>query len=288
MRTFTHGRPRDEAGRERERALVLKIVDRLLKLKAATDPEQGIASARNKDINAFRALKNTQELVDLLAGWAVAHQVGLALEGRSFVPLGPASTRKLPTYIEALAAVDDHRHEIAGSKFDDANDAQAGRRILINLLHSNPGALPEGIARRAVDGLQALDLGKTKPLFQKARRRPKVSSEELELHFRALEFVAYRSGLGKAIGKATIKVAEAFNVSPETLMSWEKRLRGRFGGLVVSQRKTFARNAGTSVEAGIAPEHAAVHDAQYGDDAMQAAATAYHNLKRAQKTRKKQ
>src|ERR1700733_15022057 len=60
-------------------------LDRLDKLEKATRPDGELASAKRKDLAAFEALECAGELTTRLAGWAIAHQIGLATKGLQHV-----------------------------------------------------------------------------------------------------------------------------------------------------------------------------------------------------------
>jgi|SRR6516165_6603648 len=81
---------------ERDKRVAL-LIDRLMELERKTDPKNGMQSAKGKDLAAFCALKIAGQLVSALAGWALDHQAGLALEGLEFVPLG--TSRRASTLI---------------------------------------------------------------------------------------------------------------------------------------------------------------------------------------------
>ena len=131
------------------------LVSRLLDLRARTDPASTEGTAKGKDLLAFEALCVAGDLVEALAGWAIDHQIGLASEGLAFVPLQPSGTTNHPEYLEARAAVDNHRHEYAGAALrvspDGLTDLTVARQLIINLLQANPGGFPPVIARMLMD-----------------------------------------------------------------------------------------------------------------------------------------
>ena len=72
------------------------LIRRLLELKKRSDPNGGEATASGKDLRAFAALETAGQLVEALAGWAIHHTCGRALEGLPFVPLQPSGTKTHP------------------------------------------------------------------------------------------------------------------------------------------------------------------------------------------------
>jgi hypothetical protein len=108
------------------------LIDRLCELEQRTDPKDGIKSAVGKDLASFEALHVAGKLIQALAGWALDHQVGLALEGLEFVPLQPSGTKDHPEYLAARKNVDDHVHEKSGGSLG-VLDPVIARSLLVNL-----------------------------------------------------------------------------------------------------------------------------------------------------------
>ena len=288
MSTYRYSRPaRGEESQAHRRAYIQLLIDQLLQLEASTDPRDGVTSATGKDLKAYRALRFAGDLVQKLAGWAIHHQTGLALEGRRFVSRWPTGTLRKSLYLKELAAVDHHRHEVAGAKAArQPQDPVTDRRILANLLQGNPGAFPRNLVLRVGEALHALDLGESRPLFRRSNRRRKVSLEELELQLRAVEFRDYRRARGGTKHSATTEVAAAYGIDPETLLSWEKRLPREFGALAVERRVIFARNAGLSEKKADDDDDAGEWEAEYGENALSEAAATYRRLKSQRKSLK--
>ncbi len=271
------------------------LVSRLLDLRARTDPASTDDTAKGKDLAAFEALRIAGDLVEALAGWAIDHQIGLASEGLAFVPLQPSGTTNHPEYLEARAAVDDHRHEYAGAALraspDGFADPTVARQLVINLLYANPGGFPPVIARMLIEALQDLEYGRVHPLLARKRSSRKVSRKEQELQLSAVAFIAYRVGRGKKKAKASEEVADAYGVSREAVLTWEKRLGEELGSLAVSRRISFARNAASHAEAelkaaytGDETERVGGWDERYGEEALRRAARSYRAMKREKKT----
>jgi len=77
-----------------------ELIDQLHRLEQETHPKDGLKSANRKDLRAFEALDVAGQLIDALAGWALDHQVGLALKNLKFVPLQPSGTKQHPDYLK--------------------------------------------------------------------------------------------------------------------------------------------------------------------------------------------
>lgn len=254
------------------------LLDRLDHLEKKTRPSASWDDvAEGKDLAVFEALRFAGDLVRYVAGWAIDHQVGLAREGLKFVPLQPSGTEQHPQYLSERSAVDRHHHEKEGGilPFKDENDALVARRCLVNLLRSNPGAMPTWLAQKAIDGLEALDYGEVQPLFAPVNSGRKRDLTMLKLQLRAIAMVAYRRGLGLSKEKALAEVGGALNQSPHTLLSWEARLKNEFGPLEVARTVSFAQNHASWIAherkkklRGEPTEENEVHESQYNDAAL--------------------
>ena len=60
---------------------VSKILDELKKLAAQTDPGAGTQSSFEKNLKSQRALGLANNLIAIVAGWAIDHQAGLVKDG---------------------------------------------------------------------------------------------------------------------------------------------------------------------------------------------------------------
>jgi hypothetical protein len=276
----------------------VKKLDDLIALAQETDPAAGEETSRRKDFKAFQALQICNELVNFLAGWAVAHTVGLALAGRRFVPLQPSGTREHPEYRSVLAEVNQHRHELEGDPlvqlppFEPSTELepQKARRVLINLLKANPGAFPVNVNQQFELALDALDYGEVDPLLRPVKGSRKVGLRELQLQLQALGFVQFRRTAYRAKKyEAQRVVADAYGVSPDALQKWEQRLRKEkeFGGLRVAQILSRAKNSGEWVaelnrrrESGEPGHDRDVWSGKYDDKTLGRAAKRFQALQR--------
>ncbi|MBD2746947.1 hypothetical protein IC232_09635 [Microvirga sp. BT688] len=237
------------------------LLNTLTRLRESTDPRLGDQSAAGKEAKARIALIIVGRLVRAVAGWAIDHEVGKALEGRTFVGPGTPRAKKIPGYLEMLSAVEDHRHERRGASvrvgYDTASvnlDAATLRLILLNLTQPNPGSIPEFLRSSLEEALEALQHGDSHPLFTPQKTGRKVSFKERQLQLRAIGFVYYRTGLGLKKYAAIRQVADAYGVSEETIRSWEKRLRDELGPVEVELAISEARQAASREEMAKAPK----------------------------------
>ena len=229
---------------------VLTILDQLDDLERKSRPDLGVKSAAGKDLAAFEALELAGRLVQYVAGWAMAHEMGLAAEGLGFVPLQPSGTKGHPDYVARKALVDDHRHEARGGRAQiDLSDPYVTRKCIINILAPNCAGMPQPLQSEIVAALEALEMGEVRPILQPILKGNKRKLTESRLQIRAIAMVAYRETLGIKKHEAQKEVATALGIELETLRSWESRLKKRFGALEVERQKSFAANHASHVKA---------------------------------------
>ena len=234
--------------------LVLPLIEGLIRLRQETDPRGGEGSAKDKDSKAFMALRFASELVETLAGWAIDHQVGLAMEGREFASVAPHDAPDLPEYVEARTAADDHRHELAGRPLREARRASdqmepdVARQALLNLLLPNPGGFPNCLTQMVSEALRALDYNESLPILKPRAAGRKVSFRTEQLQLKAICIVAYQVARGSKKVVALQKVGDALAVDPGTLIKWEQRLR-ESDRLGVARALSHARAAAAGEEA---------------------------------------
>ena len=262
------------------------MLDAFDRLKDETDPSAE-GSEVDKDRKAFEALQHAGTLVNFVAGWAVDHTCGLAIDGLEFLPLTPRSN---PHYAAAKEAVDHHKHEAALSNTA-AVDPTVVRRMATNLLLANPGGFPPVVQSMLLAGLHALEFGEVQPILAPNRAAKKVFYFEMMCQLEAVAFVEYLSKSGLRKYSAQDKIADTYGISAETLRSWEKRLRESLGTLKVARAIMFAQIAGRNIS--YMRSHS-LEDAEhmlerikltYGEEAMSAAARRYRETVRNAKQR---
>jgi len=270
-------------GTEAEKRHIDILIARLLELRESTNPARGDDTAKGKDLAAFQALKTAGELVRALAGWAVDHQVGLAIEGLSFFPpLGPV--RGLPGYDDARAAVDTHAHERTGGHADAEvlSNPMIVRQIGINMIATNSGWMPPTVAIELETSLKALAMGDVRPALAPALEGRKVTLAEQGYQLQALAFWEFRKKSGVLSSASALdRVAAVFGVSSDTLRHWAVSLRAddRVGPLEVGRALGMASNKASWVRAQISVLSKAVsmleNDETYGDAPLAKAAERY-------------
>ena len=267
------------------------LIDHLLEIEAATDPSAQEDSAKDKDMKAFQASNTVAEIVDDLAGWAVDHQIGLAMNELKFVPRIPSRLQKHADYQAAKTRVDEHHHEaIGGSAFRPLkhpvgpHDPATDRRILVNLLRANPGSFPEAVVERAIEALEALEFGETKELLKPVKRGLHAKAySRWRLQLVALAYVEYQYARGRKKLVTIEEVADAYGYDHETVRGWGKALRQHLGDLYVARRLTFARNAGRNANAAKKEGRATdlkFYEDCYGPDVLKRNAQSYKALLR--------
>jgi hypothetical protein len=253
---------------ERDKYVAL-LIDQLRELESKTDPKKSAQSAKGKDLAALAALEIAGNLVNALAGWALDHQAGLALEDLEFVPLGTSQTKKHPDYQTNRSMVDDHRHERNGGNGGGPLDPIVARKCLVNLLRANPGGFDPRLIQMTISALEARDYNETQPMLRATKKDRKVNRTILNIQLRAIAFVKYREARGLKKFKALEQVAGALGVSDETVRSWQPRLQTEFGPLKVVRALTFAENAGKNQDDAERRGFAGQWDDRYGPGALQ-------------------
>jgi hypothetical protein len=159
--------PRRQPIKLRDDKFIALLMDRLEELKQQTHPKDGLKSAKGKDNAALTALQLAGVLVGAVAGWAIDHAAGLALEDLTFVSGVPRGQQNRHAYREALARVDDHRHERHGGMQQPWQqvgwDKKVQRKWLINLLTANAGGFPSSPSRELLFDLQARHYAEINP-----------------------------------------------------------------------------------------------------------------------------
>ena len=165
----------------------------LAELERDTRPSLGFKSAKAKDLKAFEALEVAGQLVAAVAGWAINHEIGLAVEGLQFVPLQPPQTKSDPQYLTLKAAVNEHRHEAAGAATHGKRlDPFFLRTCLINLLRPNVGGYPNWLLVTTIDALDALEYGDTHPIFRRSGRKRRLGTKQRRLILKAIGAIHFR------------------------------------------------------------------------------------------------
>ena len=147
-----------------------------------------------------------------------------------------------PEYKNLRALVDDHRHEHAGARLNHTADPTIARKILIGLIAGNAGAWPKELRDHVLNAFEEREYGKQSPLFAPLKTKKKIGLREKRSQLRAVCCIEYLRARGMKKYIAQEKVADAYNVSPETIRSWENRLRNDLGALEVSRQISFAKN----------------------------------------------
>ena len=232
-------------GGTREQAI--EIVDWLLRLEQETHPRNSMVNGRvtgaiaGKDENSRLAFMVANDLVELLAGWAINHQIGLVLNG---TPGGAAAPHD-GGYSEAQRKADNHVHEATAAGYD-FSDTKINRHILTELLDHGPGPFPISIIIEATDAFAALDMGEVQPFVAPARGVGKEfqSYTKWNLRYRAVLHVEYLRGMNHPRPDALGKVADAYGVESGTVEWWIRDVRKKLGNLPIKEMKGRVRRVG--------------------------------------------
>jgi hypothetical protein len=188
---------------EQARKHALLLIDAILKLSQETDPQAGAASEKNKDFKAWKTLVYMGELSETLAGWALDHYTGVALEGiKRINPATSESLRTNPEYLAYTDEINSHENELAGLACDVAKvPPGTARRVVASCLAANPAGIDRHLNRQLVAALKALDFGETLDLFKPDQEAlyKKVRWQELQFQLQAVAFV------GLALERRTLR-----------------------------------------------------------------------------------
>ena len=194
---------------------------RLDQLERQTDPQRP-DSEHDKDASANKVLRIISDLSAYVAGWAIDHKIGLAIEGVGNIPDLATQTRTA-AYKKLRKSVNSHRHEAAGQSRDLASGVQ--RKALSNLFNAIASSPRGSLCDPLAEALQALEYGETLPIFNAIKGGRKRQFRELTLQLLALCFIEYKQVLGGLKYKLQSEVEEAFGISPSTVRGWDRQLR---------------------------------------------------------------
>jgi hypothetical protein len=215
---------------------VSRLLKRLDELEKISRPMNGATSAKGKDLAASEALNCAGQLTSRLAGWAIAHQFGLAAKGLESVqePLSRAQTNQ--SFLEQQLLVDSHEHERVGAWEPQDVDQEYTRKALWNLVRSNSGGWPDWFCETILEAIKALEYGEVRPIFSPVVAGRKRDYTTLNLMLRAISMVNFRRGAyAMKREDALAEVGGVLNISSETLKSWKGRLQKDLGRLRVDE-----------------------------------------------------
>lgn len=271
---YRHRRERNSLDDSKRLTFINKLVASLLTLERRTVPVSGAEAVDDKDRDAYEALRILSLLAEQLAGWAIDHQIGLALNGLEFVPGHPSGARDHPDYLRVKARADSHEHEARGSAYFQSayfeldipteRNARAERRMLANLLYANPGGFPISLARSASEALKALDWGETQDLLRPEKTgRDEDSYTTDQLKLRALMHVEYFNAQGTKKNSAQTTVGDAYGRGQDIVRGWEPTLREILGTLEVTSMLSVAENLGVNAKAAKADKSNPLFDGDF-------------------------
>ena len=280
------GEPRGHFSQDK---YVLKVLKKIQECEIASRPSGGDMTAMDKDMAAYEALNLAAGLIEYVAGWAIYHQIGLALHGMQFVPVGPVQTRKHLEYLAAKKKADSHDHERDGGALTKQGvDLLTARRSFINILA--PMAAHLNLPASTLEALRALDYGDTRPIRKTAAPIRKIGLIELEVKLKALAYIEYEYRKGTKKFQSQDVVAAKFGmITRDAVRDWNVDLRQKkaLGSLRVDRELAFARNCGISYQAiklkqvaGETTRSADHFEELYGLPALNRAAERWRELKK--------
>jgi hypothetical protein len=130
---------------------------------------------------------------------------------------------------------------------EEESDPQFLRSCLINLIRCNPAGWPDWLCEKTLDGLEALEFGEVRPIFQRVNAANKRDLTDRRLMLQAVAMVRFRRiAYGMKLTPALEEVAEVIATSPETIKSWEGRLKREIP-LEVAETLGFAEREASDV-----------------------------------------
>jgi hypothetical protein len=221
-----------------DRAALHKLLDRLCDLRERTDPATCdrpdevpvVGELRGKENAAHWAVMMMDRLVRQVAGWAIDHRLGRALD-------------------PDVADPDSHEHERVGAGLfgfgvdlapDDA------RALLIEWIKCHRDSVPAGLKVDITEALAALRLGEVQPIL-----RPNVTGRRgnaatlAQVQMEAIGYIAYRHASGLRFREAVAEIAGTLGVSASALNTWQYRtLPEVLGKGEVARHIEIAKRAG--------------------------------------------
>jgi hypothetical protein len=242
-----------DAGLDNKRDLLDWASEHLHEIQEGTDPKRGEATETGKDLAAFEALEIVGVIARSLAGWAIDHQLGLAIADKQFVGLTGYQTKEHPDYLSMRSEVDIHEHELKGAAVASSNGDLTGsqmRRFLRNLLYPNSLGMLKNQQMQFVKALDAAQFGEPNDFFiYGSRRSRKNFSKAHELMFEALAYVRFHKQLdGTEIRDGWADVSIAFGVEINTVKGWSSELKAHHGALRVAECEAMAKHAAEYVK----------------------------------------
>lgn len=177
-------------------ARMLKLLEDFENL---TQPSVGEHTAVGKGEKAASALRIAGNVVELMAGWAIDHMIGVEL----------SEQKPLHKRAKEYSEYDSHLFEECGASYD-WTDHKINRRVAATMVRE---LLPEILADELFTSLDALDAGEVLPMLEATthtgQKGPKLTLAHERM--KALKHVAYRQGKGMSGAKAREEVAEVYD-----------------------------------------------------------------------------
>lgn len=228
---------------------IASLLAELEGLATRHDPSHGESSAHGKDLAAFQAIRLASRLTELVAGWAIKHQIGLAIQGLEYVPRGPEDLKEDSSLKAALEAVDQHAHEYNGHDVVQVFEEQPPKvvqRLLFNIFRPQAN-LPYTIYLPLVEGLQALLHGSRPSVFSPLVAGQKKPFKKRVLILRAIGFVAFKHRVGSKKADAEAFVLKAYGAKSDKIDSWVKQAKEWFSEWRVRLEVELAERAASVV-----------------------------------------
>lgn len=193
-----------------------KVVQELLSLTGYTTSSLNPNSMSQKDQLAHRAVLLAGELIGPLIRWAINHETGKAIKNRK--SLMPIAGRELTVGENARnLAANSHENEWLGSNYD-GKSPTVNQRVAGKIFQLLAESMGFQAGRKVAGAIRSLEFGvvydEVKP--RKSGRKQTAIKKD-NAYLLALKHVEFRNMRGMSYEDARFAVAEAFNLSSETL-----------------------------------------------------------------------
>jgi hypothetical protein len=282
-----HSSNRKYSGDFHSSEYIKELLSKLEVYYKITDPNRGEQAEKEKDLRSLLAITLGRRLFEAVAGWAIDHQVGLALAGRGPSFRGHPSARASDKIAIEVSQNNSHSHEFNGRQAQKLSPAEQ-RQALINIVQGAVGIIPEHMHINLIESLESLQFGYPSEIFEYRKASNKIKYRQRQLILKSIGFASYRQARDGNKTLRGIEIVEAFGLEGEsTFKNWMDSSIKFFGEFRVKSTIAWARDHGR-----VSRQHKALvrqgkHDlaeefarneALYGDAAIGEAAMEFSSL----------
>lgn len=228
-----------------------ELIQMIDELYERSGPDGEPSSSFTKDDAASDALICGSMLFGAVAGWAVDHQIGLAVSNLD-TPVHLVRNTDIAALEDLRSRTNSHQHEIKGARLRDSRlSPEVARRALTNILtHMGGFVFPEHLANDLRDGFDALNFGELTALLTPSNKGRVRYRRELRQRLRALTHIDFRvHGSGMTYDAAREHVADFYGLKPQAFRRWDKMVREGLGEVTYYDARLWTMRCADSVRA---------------------------------------